>query len=118
MASATEHTAKYIPVLSDTMGIVDRLKEIDSTYFVLLNRISDKFEIHSSAQGNDTFCLELPFTFLDARSLNYARRYRRERARAIFEEMEKENALIEKRQMQKTYDDFCLAIENAKGGKK
>ena len=46
MASATEHTAKYIPVLRDTMGITDRLKEIDPSYFVLLNRISDKFEIH------------------------------------------------------------------------
>ncbi|MBR2860838.1 MAG: hypothetical protein IKB86_03280 [Clostridia bacterium] len=118
MASATQYTERYIPVLNDTMSILLRLKEIDESYFILLNRQTDKFEIHSSAQGEDTFCLELPFSFLDARTLNYARKYRRERAKQIYEEMERENERLEKRQAQERFDEFCLAIENSKGGAK
>lgn len=108
---------KYIPVFSDSLGIIDRLKEIDGSYFVLLNRISGRFEIHSALQGRDSFCLELPFPFLDARTLTYARRYRRERAKEIMEEIDRENEKLRINEARKRTEVLREAVENANGGK-
>ncbi len=117
MADTDKYTKEYIPVLHDAFNIIDRVKEVDSSYFILLNRNTQKFEVHSSAQ-RDTFCLELPFDFLDARSLTYIRKYRRERAKEIFAEIDRENELLEKREKSERYNGLCLAMDRflSKGG--
>ncbi len=117
MADADKYTKDYIPVLCDTLGILDRIKEIDPSYFILLNRNTQKFEVHSSAQ-RDSFCLELPFCYLDARSLTYIRKYRRERAKEIFAEIDRENERLEQRAKSERYDGLCLAMDRflTKGG--
>ena len=116
MANA-RYSENYIPVCSDSLGIIDRLKEIDGSYFVLLNHTSGRFEIHSSLQGQDSFCLELPFPFLDARTLTYVRRYRRERAKEIMEEIDRENEKLRINEAKIRAETLREAIENAKGGK-
>lgn len=108
----------YIPVYSDSLGITDRLKEIDGSYFILLNRKSGKFEIHSSQQKDGSFCLELPFPFLDARTLTYARKYRRERINEIIEEMDRENEKLQAREKAKRAEIMGEAIENARRAQK
>lgn len=97
MEKAGVFTKKYIPIFRDTFDIVKRIKQIDSSYFILFNKISGLFEIHSSKQKGGSFCLELPFPCLDARTLTFARKYRVERAREIFAQMERENETLEKR---------------------
>lgn len=104
MARPGVFTKKYIPILRDTFNIVKRIKQIDASYFILLNKISGLFEVHSTKQQGGSFCLELPFPCLDARALAFAREYRVERAREIFEKMEKENELLQKRQEAKEKD--------------
>lgn len=113
-----QFSEKYIPVRSDTLNICDRLKQIDKTYFVLFNRNSGKFEIHSSAQTADSFCLELPFPFLDERTVVYARKYRRERANEIMKEIDFANEKAEKEEAKKRSEGLQVAMENASGGKK
>ena len=97
MAKAGVFTKKYVPIMRDTFNIVSRIKQIDSSYFILFNKLSGLFEVHSSEQRGGSFCLELPFSCLDARALTYARKYRTERAKEIFAQMEKENEILEKR---------------------
>lgn len=109
---------KYILVRSDSLGITDRVKEIDNSYFILLNRKSEKFEIHSSLQKDGTFCLELPFPFLDARTLTYVRKYRRERINDIIEEMDRENEKLQAREKAKREDVMGEALEKARRKRK
>lgn len=98
---------------SDALDIVQRLKEIDESYFLLLNRETGRYEIHSSAQQGDSFCLSLPFDALDARTLAYARRYRRERAEEIFKEIDRENEQARAREAARRREAMELAFENA-----
>lgn len=97
MEKAGVFTKKYVPILRDTFDIAKRIKHIDSSYFILFNKISGFFEIHSSKQKGGSFCLELPFPCLDSRALTFARKYRVERAKEIFAQMERENEILEKR---------------------
>ena len=55
MAQPGVYTEKYIPVFSDTLDVLNRIQQIDHTYFILLNRITGKFEVHSCAQANGSF---------------------------------------------------------------
>ena len=113
MAKEGEYTEKYIPVNSDSMEILTRLKEIDESYFVLLNRENGHFEVHSSRQADDSFCLTLPGRFLDAGCLTYVRQYRRERIREIMEEMDRENERLEARKAAEARDSLGSAMEDA-----
>lgn len=113
MAREGEYTDKYIPVNSDSMDILTRLKEIDDSYFVLMNRATEKFEIHSSRQAGDSLCLILPGRFLDASCLSYVRKYRRERMKEIIEEMDRENEKLERRQAAQARDSLGSAVDDA-----
>lgn len=113
MAKEGEYTEKYIPVNSDSMDILPRLKDIDDSYFVLMNRQTGKFEVHSSRQEGDSLCLTLPGRFLDASCLSYVRKYRRERMKEIMEEMDRDNEKLEKRQAAQARDSLGTAVEDA-----
>ncbi len=99
MAQPGVYTEKYIPVLSDTLDVLNRIQQIDHTYFILFNRITGKFEVHSCAQADGSFCLELPYPCLDARAVEFVQRYRSARAKEIFKEIERENSLRQERKI-------------------
>lgn len=115
MALPGVYTEQYIPVLSDTLDILNRIQEIDHTYFVLLNKNTGKFEVHSCAQAGGSFCLELPYPFLDARTLSFVQRYRSGRAKEIFEQMEKENDTLQRRRLRDAAETAAKAAEYLKG---
>jgi hypothetical protein len=91
MARRGVHTQQYIPITGDVCCIVERLKEIDPGYFVMLNRISGKYEVHHEEQVGDTLACELPFSQLDARTLQYVRETSIERAEDLFRELLKQD---------------------------
>lgn len=95
---------KYIRVHHDVFDISNRIKRIDESYFILLNRISGLFEVHSSLQAGGSFCLELPFPSLDARTLTFVRKYRCSRAKEIFAEMEHDNEILRRREEKNAMD--------------
>jgi hypothetical protein len=117
MAQPGVYTEKYIPVFSDTLDVLNRIQQIDHTYFILLNRITGKFEVHSCAQANGSFCLELPYPCLDARAVSFVQRYRSARAKEVLEEMERENSLLQERRINAMKDTVEEAVE-AFGGRK
>ncbi len=85
-----------ILIEKDLYDISDRIKEIDDSYYILYNPKNRKFEVHSSLQKNNTLALILPFEKLDARTVEYVRKTRRERFAQILKEIEAANEKTEK----------------------
>lgn len=85
-----------IKILSDNLFITSRLKEIDSSYFVVFNTKTNKYEVHSKRQAENTFCVGLPFSKLDERTIDYVLKTRVENIEKIIQNIEKNNKKIEK----------------------
>ena len=82
---------------SDNLYIVERLKEIDESYYIIFNLDRKKFEVHSSSQKLGSYCFTIPYDRLDQRTIEYARKSRIERRDEIIKEMDKENEKRENR---------------------
>ena len=81
-------------ITSDAFYISKRVKDIDKSYYILLNTSSGKFELHSSEQNN-SYCLTLPFSSLDERTLNYIRATRVENMEEFLAKLDLKNQLNE-----------------------
>lgn len=75
----------------DLFGVCGRLKSIDDGYFVFRNYKTGRFEVHNSKDKN-TLCLVLPYDELDERTVRRVLATRAERAAALVEQMERDNA--------------------------
>lgn len=82
---------KYILIENDPLFICQRLKEIDKSYFVLYNLKKKQFEVHSKDQLGGSFCFTVRFDALDARTIDYALKTRREHIDEIIKTIDKEN---------------------------
>ena len=87
------------PILSDVLDITVRIKEIDDSYYIVFSQNKKKFELHSSNQILSSYCLTIPFEELDERTLTLAQKTRRVNQDKLFEEMEQQNKLLEKRSL-------------------
>jgi hypothetical protein len=85
------HTDKLIPVLTSSYSIPERLKEIDSKYFVMFNKRTQKFEIHHAGQPFSSYCLTVPYEELDCRTVDLVLETRRENMKKLIAEIEAEN---------------------------
>ncbi len=96
----------------DMFGVCRRLKTIDDGYFVFLNYKSGKFEVHDRRAHPNTLCLVLPFETLDERTVNRVLYTRAERASELIEELERENAALERerkdRAMKRILSSVCI----------
>ena len=88
----------------DLYDIARRLKEIDDGYFVFYSYKTKKFEIHNANQRGSTLALVLPYDRLDAR---------RERASELFAQIERENELARRREVDKTVKTASKEMERA-----
>lgn len=77
-------------ICHDLFNISGRLKTIDQDYTVWCNLVQDRLEVHW--RGKLAFVV--PFDFLDSRTLDYARKTRRENADEIEREIDEGNARI------------------------
>ena len=106
MARCVEGEASFgrIPVLDNVYDIPARLKSLSRSFFVMLNTRTQKFEIHSSNVPYNTFECALPFDELDARAIEYARRYSAVRLEETAREVELHNERLEKRRYNEMID--------------
>lgn len=93
----------------DMLGVCGRLKSIDDGYFVFLNYKTGKLEVHNAKDTPRTLCLVLPYDTLDERTVRHVRRTRAERARELIAQVERENALLEKRMRAAAAEKLCNA---------
>lgn len=97
---------KSFKIESDCLDIIKRIKSIDKHYFVVLNLNTQKFELHNTSQGKNSYCLTFPFNVLDERAYLHVLKTRVQNSDALFEEMERQNKLLEKKQINSVLNDF------------
>jgi hypothetical protein len=77
--------------------IPERLQEMDPGYFILLNRKTDKFEVHHKEQRpGETFCITIPYDELDERTVRLVWETRIERLHDLIEQMHKNNEKVDR----------------------
>ena len=103
-------------VTCDLYSIADRLKQIDNGYFIFYSYKNKRYEVHNKNQRGQTLSLVLPYKTLDERTVRLVRKTRSERVKSLIEEMERENARLEREKTQalvkKKQDDFESALIN------
>ena len=82
------------PVVTNVFLIPERLREIDSGYFILRNHQTEQFEIHHSGQFHNTYCLSVPYDELDERTLHLVQKTRICNVEKLISEMEEHNQKI------------------------
>lgn len=97
---------KSFEIESDCLDIVKRIKSVDENYFIKFNVNAQKFELHNRDQGRRTYCLTFPFDTLDERAYLHVLRTRVQNSDALFEEIDRQNKLLEKRQMNEVLNGF------------
>lgn len=61
----------YKIIITDNVyEIPQRLKKYDKSFFVVFNKLSGKFEVHSTDNIWNTYCFTVPFNELDQRTLD------------------------------------------------
>ena len=96
----------------DVFNISQRVKEIDEGYYVVLNTSKQKFEIHNSKQIGSSYCLTLPYSQLDERTLTYVYQTMSKNVEQILEKIENENKLKESAEKSSTLNKTCALIED------
>ena len=95
-----------VKIEKDLFSIADRLKEIDGRYEVYRNTVAHRFEVYVER----ALQFVVPFQKLDARTLEFARKTRIERAEKILKEMDEINARIEKQKEKEILENaLCQA---------
>lgn len=93
-----------IEIRNDVYFVLERIKEIDKNYQIFYNTTKKHFEIHNSKQKGDSFSLTVPFNVLDERTVNLVRKTRVENAEKIFEEIDKKNECVNKKNQKELYE--------------
>ncbi|MBO5409075.1 MAG: hypothetical protein J6A61_06755 [Clostridia bacterium] len=85
------------PILTNVYRIPERLREIDSNYFVVRNHEKKTFEVHHSGQAGTTYCLTVPYPELDARTLDLVQKTRISNLDTLISEMDQNNRRLEEK---------------------
>ncbi len=85
----------HVLIESTVTEIPQRLKEVNPYYYVLLNKKTQKFEIHRS-DHNYTYCLTIPHPELDARAIDMVRMQNWQDQQNLIKEIEEHNAKIDR----------------------
>ena len=101
-----------IKISTDVYNISKRIKDIDKNYYIVFNTSTNKFEVHNSQQLGGSFCLNLPYNFLDERTLNYVNETRAENIERILNQIDIENELKESADKTCTLNQFDEIIED------
>lgn len=100
-----------IQIFTDPFFICQRLKEIDKSYFVMFDLEKKNYQLHSSEQRGNSYCLTFPFDCLDARAVEHARKTRVENEEKIIEEIDRENKRLEKKLINEEINRLKEALE-------
>ena len=100
-----------IKIINDVYNISNRIKQIDRGYFIVYDTSKNNFEIHSSRQLGNTYCLTVPYSKLDARTLYYVEKTKVKNIDDILNKIENENKLKDSENKTKTLNEANGMIE-------
>ena len=78
-------------ISNDVFFINQRIKEIDKNYKIYFNNIKNKFEIHNIGQIGGSYCLTVPFRYLDERTINLVKRTLSINSETLLKEIDENN---------------------------
>ncbi len=81
-----------LKIKSGVFNIVNRLKKIDETYYLVFNTETNKYEVHSNKQKN-SFCFS--YVSCDERLIRYAKKTSVKNLTNLLEEIALNNEQIE-----------------------
>lgn len=87
---------KYDLIENSPTDIPQRLQEISPSYYVLFNKHTQKFEIHSSDFAHYTYCLTIPYPELDSRAIDLLCKQLRQNQEALAREIEEHNEKLDR----------------------
>lgn len=99
-----ENTWRYRVVEDNNFSIPKRLKEINPSYAVLLNKTNGKFEIHDESKKN-TYCLTIGDE-LDGRAIDMINKQNQQDNDTMIREVDEHNAKIDRANEAKAIDDI------------
>lgn len=68
----TLNKRQYLELVTTSVNrIPERIRHIEDGYFIVYNKITGKYEVHSTFNYGDTFCFIVPYPELDDRTLTY-----------------------------------------------
>lgn len=100
-----------IKLASDVYNISNRIKEIDKDYYIVYNTSKKQFEVHNSNQIGSSYCLALPYSELDNRTLNYVLKTRSSNIDKILAKIDNDNKLLQSSQKRAALESVYDAIE-------
>lgn len=101
----------YIKINQDVFNISDRIKEIDSDYFIVYNTKLKKYEVHNSSQNMNSYCLTCPYESLDCRLLEKTMQTRIINFDKIINEIEQNNKKIEQDEKNEMKDKSSIMLK-------
>lgn len=90
-----------IKIENDVFFITQRLKVVDKSYEIYYNLATKSYEVHSNEQVKNSYCFRVPYDCLDERTIFYAKKTRSENRDKIIAEIEKDNLLLEQKNIKK-----------------
>lgn len=105
---------ELLEIKSDVFGIIDRLKAWNSGYSVFYNLKSKKFMLYliKNEFTPREYCLTFPFDQIDERMYDLTLKSEVQNQKAYFEEIEKSNALLLKREQKKYLEKMEIEYES------
>ena len=100
-----------IQIEQDVYNISQRIKEIDRNYYIVYDTSKQKFEVHSSTQIGSSYCLTLPQTQLDERTLKYVRETLSTNIDEILDKIENDNKILESATKTSAFSDIAENLE-------
>lgn len=81
---------QLIKITNDLFDVAARLKSVNENYIVYYNAAKRRYEVYDG----DNFAFVVPYSELDSRTVDYARKTSRQNADKLFEEIERNNQAI------------------------
>lgn len=97
-----ETRPRLIPMFTNAHDIPEQVYHYNKEFFMVYNRVKDKYELHSLANPLDTYEMTVPFKELDIRFIRYIwKQDLRVHGKNLFYQLEKLEEQNEKSRMRK-----------------
>jgi hypothetical protein len=100
-----------IEITNDLFDIAQRLKDVNEDYVLYFNVEKQHYEVHNRKQYPSTLAFVVPYDELDARTIKYARFTSVNNSTKLFEEIEKNNAMLDKQYQQQYVNSVMSQVE-------
>lgn len=104
-----------IRIKNDLFDIVERLRAIDSDYYIVYNVVTGKFELHSE-RCRPSLQLILPYSALDKRTIDYVLKTRIEKIIDEIKAIDEFNAALEDKRITQAIDKSAYLTKNLING--